>query len=667
MTARFNFAWVAANETTFGPEHQREDESVFSFSIDHREGECASLSIELVYPQAALLSAGRYIYAWLSRDSTPLFFGRLVGVPSGKIGASTITLNFIARPADYFVQRRALAESLAVLPIYDRVFIDPDLRIDTEGTGAGTGDVDTVLEAMSARWHVSRGEDGLPLTVTASDILEAEDGTVEFNEDEIEFDTISSGINGAPLSSVKVIGSVNWSQTIDPDSPGIDLGTKYIQTYTGSSLVSGWPKQGQSLGGGWAVKASEARDMWNTGDAQVFSKQFSWQNNEKTHAEGDTMSINYNENSPVLNGTAIQQFLTIYTQAGMIWDGINIPLIIRYTKIYIPLWLVKTSLSITFDVGAKRKEQISFTLYADVQPVLTSPGESESTAGGADQETVSIEGADVGIPIDGVAPLADLTAGNYFPTARGLQSVEYLIYLARAKLRKGSRVVELSWPCTFDKAIRLTCRKAARIYNARLPSGQAEGKIIGYSIKADGSTGLLSGEVTIGCAVGHGGTVSAADGTGLFVEDDALEFGIQQTENDINIPAGGLTDGYGDVGYSVPVAGPEAAFPFSKDEVVLTDEWHGSTSDQYYAIMSVMPALAESARLNSLSNPTISDQQRAHQLAKISIDGALEGKDIWRDLQLMPLDKLQMAYGYDLTVTDLKIPKQIDLESAVTT
>ena len=40
----FQFAWVGPAETAFGPEHEREDEEVFAFSLEHTEGDFATRS-----------------------------------------------------------------------------------------------------------------------------------------------------------------------------------------------------------------------------------------------------------------------------------------------------------------------------------------------------------------------------------------------------------------------------------------------------------------------------------------------------------------------------------------------------------------------------------------------------------------------------------------------
>ena len=165
----FFLAFVDPTETTFGPEHERFDADVFSLSIDHQEGEFASLTVDIRNPRVGLLNAGRKQWAWLAWDggetvgAVPLFFGRLVGIPQDLQG-ELVRLDFIARPADYVAQQAALGATLKVAPYYDRVFIDPS-RFD---------DPDALLEARTALWHIGRVDH----VVSISDILQGEDGTV---------------------------------------------------------------------------------------------------------------------------------------------------------------------------------------------------------------------------------------------------------------------------------------------------------------------------------------------------------------------------------------------------------------------------------------------------------------------------------------------------------
>lgn len=93
----WHFAWARPAETSFGPEHRREDEDVFAFRLDHTEGDFAMLSIDIRNPRRRLLE-GEDIWMWLALDTEPLFFGRLVAIPEDLHG-EIVTLNFRVRPA----------------------------------------------------------------------------------------------------------------------------------------------------------------------------------------------------------------------------------------------------------------------------------------------------------------------------------------------------------------------------------------------------------------------------------------------------------------------------------------------------------------------------------------------------------------------------------------
>src|SRR6266567_3337179 len=101
MSGPFYFAWVYGTETTFGPAHYVYDEHIFSFTGTHSEGQFCTLQLEIKNPEVGLLAAGRKQWAWFSWDNgtsiEPLFFGKLVGVPSDLQG-ETLTLQFVARP-----------------------------------------------------------------------------------------------------------------------------------------------------------------------------------------------------------------------------------------------------------------------------------------------------------------------------------------------------------------------------------------------------------------------------------------------------------------------------------------------------------------------------------------------------------------------------------------
>jgi len=143
MAGPFYFAWITASETTFDPSlHNREDEDVFGFTVEHSEGDFAGLEIEIRNPRVGLLAPARKVHAFLSYDTgseiKPLFHGRLVGIPDD-INQEVVRLQFTARPDDYTAQKAALASTLKVLPYYDPVFVAKDKWEDP----------DAVLEARS--------------------------------------------------------------------------------------------------------------------------------------------------------------------------------------------------------------------------------------------------------------------------------------------------------------------------------------------------------------------------------------------------------------------------------------------------------------------------------------------------------------------------------------
>ena len=147
----FFFAWCGPDEE-FGSQHQVEDEIVFAFDLDHQEGQIPTLSIDIKNPHIGLLAPGRAQWAWLSYLQAEtgtvfaLFYGRLVALPTNLLG-EVVTLQFLARPNDYLAQKQAIAETLAVEPYYDPIWIDSSkLPLLSSGVLANSHDVDTVVE-----------------------------------------------------------------------------------------------------------------------------------------------------------------------------------------------------------------------------------------------------------------------------------------------------------------------------------------------------------------------------------------------------------------------------------------------------------------------------------------------------------------------------------------
>lgn len=274
----------------------------------------------------------------------------------------------------------------------------------------------------------------------------------------------------------------------------------------------------------------------------------------------------------------------------------------------------------------------------------------------------------------GVAPLTDSQAGHYFTTARGLQSIEYLLFRARAVLLAGARIAKLSWGCSFARALELTCRKSATLIERRLPGGQATGKIVGYTIFADGSTGKRGGTVNVACTVGHGGTIEAAAGTNDYVEDDYVESDAFSRT--------GQVDAVGtDIGFGWPEVAmdEDTLLPFTKDDVVVSETIHGSAAaqlaiirakaDQWYKSGQDDPLLKNAPWwvlnwLKLLAPQTDPLQLLAAKEAAQKAQDELDTNAVWYELRLRSVDQLALENAIDLTIEPLKVVKTIDLEAA---
>lgn len=665
--SQFFFAWVDYVPTTaggpppFGPEHEVEDEKIFSAVVEQLEGEFAELRIEIQNPRVGLLAPGRPRWAWLGWDGGAtsggegLFFGRLIGIPDDLFG-EVITLEFAAKPADFIDQQTALAETLKVLPFYDPIFIDEQFRDDPN----------VALIGYSAYWDINRTTH----VVTITDYISGEEGLEQFTADEVPYDSLEFHLENPPFTSVDVEMNVNWTQA---HVGAIDIGAQNFVTYTGDGIISDWPKPGASLGGGWAVADSSAIDVYGVGTAQTASWSWTYHNNEKTHDNGDTLSQSESRTQPVLRGSSLSTLLTDRWQVGIndpfSEPPINRPAWRQSTSLHVAKWLVSTTLSITYESDRKRSEKLSFTLTSDLQAVLTDSDEEQRF-----DEPIKLNGADVAVPIPddstagATAPIGDSLSGSYFPIDRGLESIKYGISVAAAKLIKASRAGELSWDISFERAVNLSCRKNASIEDDRIPGGSASGKIIAYSFEVNGDERRADGAVTIGSAIGFGNVITAAPGEDDYIDDDYIENYYERLGETI------LVSVAGSVGFSPPVAGPNddgLVFPLTRDQAVISESVTGSLAAQEAAINDSFLSEIEIALLASTPAMTeqiaIANQQAIANASVNSTANALKNNPIFYTLELVNLTGKSFATNYDLELTKLTIPKQLDLESPAAT
>ena len=617
--AAFYLAWVDATDA-FAPEHVREDEDVFAFTVSQTEGDFASLEIDIRNPRVGLLSAGRKQWAWLSWDNgsevVPLFFGRLVGMPDN-IHQEIVKLIFTARPIDFGAQKEALAASLRVPPFWEPIFIE-DSKLD---------DPDAVLEARTALWHIDRVTHAL----TTSDILVGEDGIEEFLASEVPYDSVQTRMGQQPLRSVLVDAQVQWDQASKGELDFIRNAS--FSTFSVGTLASDWPTAGTSIGGGWTVASGSARTDIDQYAADDFETEITIPAPEGILDDGtEVIEAPGPPPEPKLGKEVPEDWLLIITKyesrAAKNSNSTNVE------GVLIPYGTCFGTIRLAYETSRKRTERLTFQLDADVQPILTMPGEDEVlrlAVGGSVDEP---------LPDASLPPIVDVQRRSYFPTDRGLQSLEYLIVLARSHLIMRSRAVEVSFDCPFERAVTLSCRKNARVYDPRLPGGQAVGKITSYRFSVDGDTGTLIGSLTMGCAIGYGGAVATAPGEPTYVEDGYVDDGYQFREDQIEVV------GAGDVGYVVPADNP------NDDGLVFPLQQVPLQAPTVFTPFTLTPGTIQQ------TIPGIEPADIAAGI-KASLESQLPNIRCF----ITPVDGGPFTTTYDVVVSDLKIPAMINLEA----
>ena len=602
MPGPYYFAYAADGEPFDEAIHNREDEAVLSLTLTHNEGDFAGLTVTVLNPAPqGLLAPGREQWAWVSWDDgsaiVPLFYGRLVAVPE-QIDGETVRLLFSAKPTDYDEIKKAHADTLRVLPYWDTVWLMGDLSDD-----------DSVLNAYGARWHIDR----TTLALTTSDELTGEDGTLSFGEADHTYDAFELSYTNPPLSQIELEGTLTWSQT---GAGTIDLtgdifkafsAQKTIYTYTahgiittltGDGLAQSWPKGGTSLGGGWTV----SNDTF-IGDASgAFTR---YQYTVKYRG----LRSDFATRTELLS----QYYFNGYQDYEITYD---VAAFQQQTR---------------FDWAAdkKRTEIFRCTLVADIQPLLAEPENQENISKISISASNTVTEPDAG----GVMPIGDKRRKSYLNTDRGAYSVDYLLLLARAELRRRTRAVEVRCRVKWQRGIAASLRKSAQIVDRRLPGGEAVGKIVAYELSAAG-TGEFHADITIGCAIGRGGTVTAAAGETTYVDLGFVDAGYQQTTGaEVTVPTG-------DIVYQ-----SLDAFPVDDDGIDLL------TLDERTAVESLVVTNGLGTQVTTVTNAD--DPANAIRTAPTQVC-----------VQLRPVADLEFETIYQPLVQQIPLPRTIDLEAA---
>lgn len=627
--------------------HLVEDLEIFSIDIEQKEGECAELTLEVTNPGVGLLAPGRKIWCWLSWDQNwpntpeivPLFNGRLQAIPSDLLG-EVVTLKFIAKPPDFNQQKAELAASMRVLPYFDPVFID--------AAGAAGSD-DTVLEGYSAAWHVDRTD----LTLTASDILAGEAGTILVTEDEHFYDGLDISIDQPPLLGLEVEATISYQQA---GSGTVDLtewlcrvvnggpvlrGGEFIWTFDGASLQSSWPTPGSQISGGYA---------WSK-DCEVKSAQPTpFPLMSKT-----VYFVDYLGNTDPTTGLPIPNAQPISYGSG--YGGGSLIGTDRFSVLPVnvlrssfhadfPISVFKIRSILEWTANRKRTETVRFVITADVQATVTDEASAEF-------EKLSLSSELVGqaVEADGAVPIGDLRRNSFFKTDRGGQSLRHLICLARARLLARARCIRLRFAMPWEFALPITTRHSVRLIDRRLPGGEATGKVVAYALRMSEAGAI--GTIEIACTVGRGNTISPtagepvySDGTWDAVGPGGYEATVGGTESAVT----------GDVVYE-PLDGFQVfddglnLLNVAAEDLVISLSATGTFDQQNTATAQLAPVITTD--LGTKWATGLSPDSPINKLAK------LETKI---DLVLKPIQGSEFSAEFAPAVSRLMVPRTVNLE-----
>lgn len=625
--------------------HMVEDEDLFSFELAQQEGDFATLRVEIENPRVGLLTASRKQWCWLSWDSAwqpgvatnpanlvPLFHGRMMGAPT-RMANEIVVLDYVGRPTDYFVQKSIIAAALQVAPYWDPVWIQK-----------GVNDPDTVLEARSALWHIDR----TTLEVTTSDIIDAEGDTIEILESEHFYEGVDFSYSEQPLTSVNVTASVTWIQSGDGE---VDLSAKLVEAFQAAGspfsfpfvgsfmsdgLVSTWPAPNASLGGGWTMSQDSSAEIATWAPVGKLVKKYSApSSSQPTQFEGAPAD------SAVANGSVFNPAPADFATTTGTGFGAEQAAVMTYSNwdATFEIKPIDQTFLIHYEAARNRSERLLFVLNADIQPILVDPN-------GADTEIVELSSDFVSHPVDpgGELPIGDVGRNSYFTTDRGQQSIEFLLTLARAKLRAKSRAVRIVFSTdAWDKIIGLTCRDEILLHNRYLPGGQALGKVVNYRLAMSAESGMTM-QVTIGCAIGTGNTLSAPTASSDYIDDDYIDVDYFELEtgSTLEVVAGELQYEALDGTYVIDDDGVDL-FNMTPDSVLLGITITNGPGDQLLVINE-----AADAKGSIIPDPV----------------GALKNAPTRVEVDVVPVAGGDFQTDFVVNVTNLQMPKMIDLEAA---
>jgi hypothetical protein len=264
--------------------------------------------------------------------------------------------------------------------------------------------------------------------------------------------------------------------------------------------------------------------------------------------------------------------------------------------------------------------------------MLSDPAESDRQ-----ELSLTSEYVDKGVEPDGSTPIGSAAYRSYFQTERGNASVEYLLLLARAKLRARVRTVDITLGLPWQTALGITLRHNIQLSDYRLPGSQAIGKVKSYKLSV--ADGKMLGEFTIGCSIGTAETMTPQTGINAWVADGYVAPGYQRQVG------AQLSVGEGDLAYQ------------TLDDFVIVDDGLDLTR------LTARQAVNECVVINGVRAQVDKITPYMGTVTPVSGDpiSTMETMTTKVTLDLKPVQGSAFHADFFPAVTQLRLPKTIDL------
>jgi hypothetical protein len=243
----------------------------------------------------------------------------------------------------------------------------------------------------------------------------------------------------------------------------------------------------------------------------------------------------------------------------------------------------------------------------------------------------------------------------------------YPMLIARAHLMMSARAIKVSFDCTFERALNLSCRKNVLLHDPRLPAGQIIGKITEYHIKGIGDTGALIGTIQLESTIGTGDQIFVSEGSPTYADDGYVAVGYQfYTNADLTLPTDDLT-------IEIPASfnvDDGLVTPLTYGQLVTKFEiHHGAKVSDITSSQPFVPNFSTDPNTSDVSpSGSASNQYQTVQQGQTSVwqayEDAIRYNPTWLEINIAPVAGQTYHAEYDLGVAFLTVPKLVDLEAA---